>query len=135
MNDNRIPVVHAWFRKAENDLITAEHTLSMVNPPCDTICFHAQQCAEKYLKGFLAFHAVEFPRTHDLEDLVSLGASVDPSLPDALTGVELLSGYGVEARYPSEVYYDIPRSDAEDAVVLAKKVRAEILLRVGDLGR
>jgi len=69
MNDDKREVVKAWFRKAENDLINAEHTMKMKNPPYDTVCFHAQQCAEKYLKGFLTFHEIEFPKTHSIEDL------------------------------------------------------------------
>jgi HEPN domain-containing protein len=54
MSDDKLVLVKAWFKKAENDLINAEHTMTMAEPPTDTVCFHAQQCAEKYLKGFLA---------------------------------------------------------------------------------
>ena len=43
-----------WFRKAESDLYTAQRTLDG-DGPYDTACFHAQQVAEKYLKGLLAF--------------------------------------------------------------------------------
>jgi len=45
--------VNEWKQKAENDLRTAEIVLSSQDPPTDTICFHAQQCAEKYLKSYL----------------------------------------------------------------------------------
>lgn len=50
MKEDKLYVVRSWFRKAENDLITAENTMKMKNPPTDTICFHAQQCAEKYIE-------------------------------------------------------------------------------------
>lgn len=44
----------AWIKKAEGDLKTAEHTLTLKERcPFDTVCFHAQQCAEKYLKALL----------------------------------------------------------------------------------
>jgi len=47
----RIDLVKLWIRKAENDLVAAEHLLTVrPHTPYDTICFHAQQCAEKYLK-------------------------------------------------------------------------------------
>ena len=50
----RIDWADLWIRKAENDLITASACLNIKpRPPIDTICFHAQQCAEKYLKAFL----------------------------------------------------------------------------------
>ena len=44
----------AWVKKAESDLKTAEHTLTLKERcPFDTVCFHAQQCAEKYFKALL----------------------------------------------------------------------------------
>jgi len=56
----RIDLVKLWIRKAENDLVAAEHLLTVrPHTPYDTICFHAQQCAEKYLKAFLVFHGIK----------------------------------------------------------------------------
>jgi HEPN domain-containing protein len=49
-------------------------------PPCDTVCFHAEQCAEKYLKGFLTYHQIEFPKTHSIETLVGLCKPVIPEI-------------------------------------------------------
>ena len=44
--------VRQWIEKAEGDLRNAEHTLTLEQDcPLDTVCFHAQQCAEKYLKA------------------------------------------------------------------------------------
>ncbi|MFQ5846629.1 MAG: HEPN domain-containing protein [Candidatus Methylomirabilales bacterium] len=61
-------VVRQWVEKAEEDLTTAEHTLTLrARCPLGTVCFHAQQCAEKYLKGLLTLLAVPFPRTHEGE--------------------------------------------------------------------
>lgn len=57
----------AWFKKAESDLKTAEHILTLKEScPFDIVCFHAQQCAEKYLKALLVFRSIDFPKTHDL---------------------------------------------------------------------
>lgn len=127
MKDDKTEVIRAWFKKAENDMLNAENTIKMENPPCDTICFHAQQCAEKYLKGFLAFHNIDFPKTHSLEDLVELCKQVIPEIETELENVEVLSSYGVEVRYPDEVYYDIPKEDAQEAIDLAKKVKTVVL--------
>jgi HEPN domain-containing protein len=127
MKDDKLEVVRAWFKKAENDMLNAENTIKMENPPCDTICFHAQQCAGKYLKGFLAFHKIDFPKTHSLEDLVELCKRVIPEIETELENVEVLSSYGVEVRYPDEVYYDIPKEDAQEAIDLAKKVKTVVL--------
>ena len=57
-----------WFHKAESDLATARRTAASEGP-YDTACFHAQQAAEKYLKGFLIACGQGFPHTHDLENL------------------------------------------------------------------
>lgn len=45
--------IHKWIIKAENDLKTAKGEFSTKNPVTDTICFHCQQCVEKYLKAYL----------------------------------------------------------------------------------
>ena len=67
-------IVLEWVVKAENDLLNAAHTLKLGRRcPTDTVCFHAQQCAEKYVKALLVFRGVDFPRTHDLEVLALLG--------------------------------------------------------------
>lgn len=137
MKSDKLNVVKAWLKKAENDLINAEHTMKMATPPCDTVCFHAQQCAEKYLKGFLAFHEIDFPKTHSLEDLVLLCKRVEPLIESEVGNVETLSSYGVEVRYPGEIYYDIPVEDAREAIDIAKNVKRVILKylkgKIGDL--
>ena len=72
-----------WVRKAENDLVNAVHTLKLgADGPTDTVCFHAQQCIEKYLKALLVLRAIDFPKTHDLEKLVSLLPATEEALMD-----------------------------------------------------
>ncbi len=127
MKGDKINAVNAWFRKADNDLRTAEYTMTMDNPPYDTVCFHAQQCAEKYIKGFLAFHEIDFPKTHSIEDIVLLCKDVAPSLESEIGDVEVLSIYAVETRYPAEMYYEIPEEKAREAIDLAKKVKSVVL--------
>lgn len=42
-------VTRQWIEKAEEDLLTAEHTLTLGEDcPFGTVCFHGQQCVEKY---------------------------------------------------------------------------------------
>jgi len=113
-----------WVAKAEEDLSNATHTLKL-GPACptSTVCFHAQQCAEKYLKAYLASRAVSFPKTHEIEQLILLmPGNVRPSL-----GVEeqaLLTEYAVGPRYPG--WRDIPLSEARRAVTLARRVRNHV---------
>jgi len=43
-----------WVQKAEGDINTAQREFAVQEEPNhDAVCFHAQQCAEKYLKARL----------------------------------------------------------------------------------
>ena len=42
---------HVWLQKATNDLLNIDNNLRSAAVPWDTVCFHAQQAAEKLLKG------------------------------------------------------------------------------------
>lgn len=54
------------------DLNSAEHLLTMHPIPIEIICYHCQQSAEKYLKGYLVFYGMIPPKTHDLDELCKL---------------------------------------------------------------
>lgn len=62
----------AWFAKAENDLLSIENNVSAARVPWDIVTFHAQQAAEKYLKGFLVHRGSVPPKIHDLSRLLDL---------------------------------------------------------------
>lgn len=118
-------VVQSWVKKAENDLKNATHTLKMGDDcPYDTVCFHAQQAAEKYIKALLTYFSVDFPKSHDIGELISLLSS-HVVLNLEVEGQERLTDYATTSRYPGDEA--LTRSDAEDALTLAKKVKAEVL--------
>lgn len=115
-------MVRAWAEKAEQDLRAAERLLESDDETLyDSVCFHAQQCAEKYLKAFLAHIMVEFPHTHDLRVLLGL---INSRIPlDADTAAVIgLNRYAIQTRYPGD-WEPIERSEAGDAVATARKVR------------
>ena len=60
-------LVRQWTSRAENDLLNVRNNLAAQEIPWDTICFHSQQVAEKYLKAVLVFYAQPVPRTHPHE--------------------------------------------------------------------
>ena len=118
-----LTVVHEWIAKAENDLKNATYTLKLGREcPTDTVCFHAQQSVEKYLKALLVREGVDFPKTHDLEVLTNL---LPPRIRPRLTAGEQagLTDYATGARYPG--WSDIPLTEARGAVRLARRVRRE----------
>jgi len=67
-----IKEVKAWISKAENDFKNIKLVLPARDAPFDTVCFHAQQAAEKYIKAMLTFYGVPFSKTHDLPELLLL---------------------------------------------------------------
>ena len=96
--------------------------------PYDTACFHAQQGAEKYLKGLLAFMERTIPRTHNLEELQQLCMAHASALQ--LTDVALieLTPYAVQLRYDFEFWPD--RETAEQALHIAERVRVAVLAMI-----
>jgi HEPN domain-containing protein len=117
-----LEVVRQWVTKAEHDLKNAEHTLTLKKDcPFDTVCFHAQQCAEKYLKALLSLHGVDFPKTHDLTELVAL-VPAPVRLKVSVKAFETLNPYAIETRYPNWGE-ELTRREAVRAVKLVKKVR------------
>lgn len=120
-----LTVVKQWMLKADHDLQNAQHTLELKEDcPFDTVCFHAQQCVEKYLKAYLAFLGIDFPKTHDMMELIAL---VPPHQRLAISIEDLaeLNPYAIETRYPGD-WDPQSREDALHAVSLAKKIRETV---------
>jgi HEPN domain-containing protein len=121
-------VTQEWVEKAEGDYGVARRELGAAQPVFDAVCFHGQQCAEKYLKALLQERGVAFPRSHDLLLLSSLAGShlSPPGLqqPD----LKLLTSFAVDLRYPGAT---ASRSDAEAALRIAADVRAAVRTALG----
>ncbi len=114
-----------WVEKAEHDLRNAEYVLTLEKDcPFDTVCFHCQQCAEKYLKALLVSRSIEFPRTHDLVVLINL-ATRHCGLNLQLEEVQPLNRFSVETRYPGD-WEPIYRPEATGAVNMARRVREAV---------
>lgn len=118
MSDANDPL--AWAERAEEDYIMARSALRRKKPLTHAACFHAQQCAEKYLKAMLIASGYPFSKVHDL---LVLGdecarAGIFLSMSDDL--LSSLSYYAVRARYPGE---DPTHDEAREAIDIAKLVR------------
>jgi HEPN domain-containing protein len=121
-----------WFQKAENDLLDVRNNLDAEHYPSDTVCFHCQQAAEKYLKGFLAWHKVSFAKTHDLLELLKQVKQVTEADAERLSiCLLLLDPYSVGIRYPLEHEQDPDEQEVEEAVDAAYAVRAWVRLQLG----
>ncbi len=117
-------LVRFWLEKAEHDLLNIENNVAAKNVPWDTVAYHAQQCAEKYLKALLTFLQIEFPKTHDLTELNAL-LPKNHVLDIEPRTLERLNPYSIEGRYPG-VWEPIEREEALQAVEGARAVRGAI---------
>lgn len=111
-----------WLQFAREDLRMSE--LAMENGLYNQVCFHAQQCAEKAVKGLLAHGGELPPRTHKMADLltcVSPGALAE--LEDEL---RLLDRFYIPTRYPDALPGALPeglpdKSEAQEALGAARR--------------
>ena len=117
------PLTREWIQKAEGDYTIMLQNHQSSTPVYDGICFHAQQCIEKYLKAWLQEANIPFSKTHDLKDLLRL---ITPTLPVWEAWHEDFSPFtthAVDLRYPGEF---ATAEDAEHAVRICTEVRQAV---------
>lgn len=92
-----------WISKAEQDFQTAvTMARNRKRPVPDIVGFHSQQCAEKYLKAFLVSTKADFPKTHDLIELLEIAIIKDPLIEVFRADLRILNPFSVQFRYPGE---------------------------------
>ena len=119
------PLALEWVEKAEGDYTVTQQSQQSQNPVHDAICFHAQQCVEKYLKAWLQDTNIPFPRTHDLQELLRLITPTVPSWSVWQADFSILSEHAVDPRYPGK----FPGPTAEDtahAMHICDEVRGAV---------
>ena len=123
------PDLTEWIAKAEADWATAQREFRVRRRTnFDAVCFHSQQCVEKYLKARLIKAGINFPKTHDLVALLALVQKVEPLWQPWKDSLAKLTYYAVAVRYPGE---SAERADASEAWQIAKTLRAEIRWNFG----
>ena len=109
-----------WIAKAEEDLAIALPLLRRKKLMTYGITFHAQQCAEKYLKALVVKQGVAPIKTHDLVQVASQCLSNGILVPISTKDLQILADYGVRSRYPGD---DPTPEEAKEALEIAKAVR------------
>jgi hypothetical protein len=82
---NQTETVRLWLIKGDHDIKIGKDEFTTDNPATDAICFHMQQCVEKYLKGFLVFHGKEIERTHNISRILQECKDIDVSFSEMNT--------------------------------------------------
>jgi len=110
-----------WFDKARNDLLSARAILESEYGITDAPCFHAQQCVEKALKGFLILHEISFARTHDLMVLLAEVVKIDESYLVFKGVCEELCDFAVDVRYPGGLSIP-PEDEVQSFIAEAERI-------------
>lgn len=119
----------AWFLKVSLDLRSAQVDAAADPPILEDILFHAQQAAEKAMKGFLTWHQQPFGKTHDLRQLARACRALDPTLESVLATAIPLTSYAWTFRYPG--HPENPTSDeAQEALAVARETVDAIVSRL-----
>ncbi len=123
------PLTAEWVSKAEGDYVCVlREWRARKSPNHDALCFHAQQCAEKYLKACLQERGLPFERTHNLSCLLDALLASYPMLDALRSALLQLNVYAVAFRYPGE---SATRSDAQNARALCVSVRSSLRQHLG----
>lgn len=123
-------ITREWIEIADLDFASANYLLGMQPIPVEIICYHCQQAAEKYLKGFLASIGHEIIRTHDLVLLNKLCREVDGNFKAIEEECLLLTDYSVTIRYPYPL--ELNRSDATLALENAEAIQKFVLQKINE---
>jgi HEPN domain-containing protein len=123
------PITDEWIEKAEEDWISMLRSYrARKDPSYNVACFHAQQCAEKFLKARLVEAGSAFPRTHDLLLLLTLVQPFEPSWAILQLELDTLNKYAIAYRYPGQF---ATKADAKEAVKDCRTVRETIRITFG----
>jgi HEPN domain-containing protein len=103
MKKEKAEYIKNWLFRANEDIAVINDLVNFgTEYYTSTICFHAQQATEKYLKAYLVYHNVDFPRTHDVDYLLMECQKINKEAFDV--DLKSLTDFGVSVRYPDDFF-------------------------------
>jgi HEPN domain-containing protein len=124
--DPKAELTKQFLMLADDDLRLSELIMDDSEPIYWAAAFHAQQCAEKALKGLLTFHNVRAGKTHHIGNLLKLSLSIVPDLEQLKESASMLTAYAVDSRYPVP-HDDVSKKEATAAIEAARSIYEFIL--------
>ena len=110
-----------WLFKADHDLKSSQILLKAEEPLLDIAIYHTQQCGEKALKAFLAYHRKEISRTHRLKTLLEDCRKIDGTLDSIIEECIFLEPFATLYRYPEGELLP-KREEVEEAIINANSI-------------
>ncbi|MDE0313314.1 MAG: HEPN domain-containing protein [Candidatus Poribacteria bacterium] len=120
---NMNPLTQEWIGKAEEDYNSAKWLQQSPNAVHNSICFHVQQCIEKYLKAWLQEANIPFLKTHDLQELLDLIVPTVSIWQTWKPDFKIISTYAVDSRYPGD---SATAENTQHAMQICDEVRQAI---------
>jgi HEPN domain-containing protein len=119
-----------WVRCAEEDfdVASSQFRRRTKRPATNAICFHCQQCVEKYLKARITEAGLPVPKVHDLVLLLQRVLPIEPLWAPFAPALRALNDYAVKFRYPGHA---ATRADTRAALKSCRSIRAEIRSSLG----
>ena len=113
--------VKEWLRIADSDLDSAKILNEAVHKHREIICYHCAQAVEKYLKGYLVYHDIVPPKTHDLSFLNVFCIEKDDVFCNIQALCDYLTTFANNIRYPHK--YEVTEDDVKFSINAVEKVR------------
>ena len=122
MTDVKKEYIMNWLFRANEDISVLNNLFTSDSKNfASTICFHAHQAVEKFLKAFLIYHDIDFPKTHDLDFLLKECMEIDKAGFQDIN-LKSLTDFGVSVRYPDDFY--IPdQNETENYRLVALEIK------------
>lgn len=95
------PLFQQWLDFAKEDLAVAQLTFDEKH--FSHACFLSQQAIEKALKAFLIAKLNQYPRIHNLTDLLTQCINLDANFTQFVTECATVDQYYIPTRYPSGI--------------------------------
>ncbi|MCL2722760.1 MAG: HEPN domain-containing protein [Treponema sp.] len=126
---DRAEELNQWLKLPADNLRTAEYIAENMHPvPLEIVCNLCQQAAEKYLKCFLFFNNVDFPKIHDLPVLLNDCIGISKDFADLIKKCGFLTQYAVMPRYPNDL--QITDDDVKNAIKFANDIKCFVLNKI-----
>jgi HEPN domain-containing protein len=118
-----------WLRIAKENLLAAKIALSnkLFSPAMD----ECQQCAEKALKGYLAFKRHEMVETPDLIKLIGLCIKFDSSFEEVCAAADLLNPFVIKFRDSTKLCI-ASFAEAESSIKYAQQILNFVLKKISE---
>lgn len=94
--------IKEWIKKTNEDELSCRSLLKHKDASPTSVCFLAQQMAEKYLKALLIFHQKSFPKIHDLKRIATLIEPFEQNIFELEKEFNVLNKYYATTRYPGD---------------------------------